>query len=271
MKPQSDIELISPKIAAEYLKHNQSNRPVKPRLVARIAAEINEGRWCLNGQPIIFSDRGTLLDGQHRLLAVIESGASVQAMVTRGVDEQSFASMDSGLSRQGADVLAIRGVTNYRSVAAALSLLVLWDSNRQGQYLRDVSSTKVAQVVSIYPNLEVIVANVHAQIGRNRSLPKTLVAAAAHQFSRVDASEAERWLVDLAVGANLATDDPVFVLRRRLQESSWQTLIPRWQAIAMMVVSWNHRRLGVRPDHYKLWSPSRPFPKVDGLTAGRSE
>lgn len=65
--------------------------------------------WKMNGEAIKFSNTGRLLDGQHRLLACVESGCSVRTLVIRGLPEDTQETMDAGKSRTMANVLELKG------------------------------------------------------------------------------------------------------------------------------------------------------------------
>lgn len=115
------IETITPAIAAEYLKNNTNNRPLKNQWVTDIANMIRRGQWVLDGNPIRFSEDGVLLDGQHRLQAIIRAGIPVQTLVVRGLPKESFKNIDTGRGRSGGDILSIDGCAN--ATAASSSIL----------------------------------------------------------------------------------------------------------------------------------------------------
>jgi len=76
------VETITPEIAAAYLKRKGANRNISHLRVQRYAREMQRGDWLLTGEAIKFCN-GQLMDGQQRLLAVIESGVSVRMPVIR--------------------------------------------------------------------------------------------------------------------------------------------------------------------------------------------
>lgn len=107
------IETITPALAADWLKSNaEYNRKERPRWVHELAASIKDGRWVINGESIVFDEDGFLIDGQHRLSAVVESGIPIRSVVVRDVSRDSFKTIDSGHRRTGADRLSFIGVPN---------------------------------------------------------------------------------------------------------------------------------------------------------------
>lgn len=120
-KVTTSVEIITPDIAKEMLSRNVSNRPIKKQAVDYYVQEIKEGKWMLNGESICFSPEGVLLDGQHRLTAVVESGMSIQSVVVRGIDKSSFATYDTGRNRDASDAFAISEIKNSRCTSSIVA------------------------------------------------------------------------------------------------------------------------------------------------------
>ena len=91
---------VDPAQAMLWLENtNTNNRNVSEKHVARLARDMADGKWMLTHAGIAFSSNGTLLDGQHRLWAVVESGASVEMHVWFNVDPKSMIAIDCGKIR----------------------------------------------------------------------------------------------------------------------------------------------------------------------------
>ena len=88
------IETIGPERAEEYLAANRGNRNIVQAHVAALARDIRNGQWMFNAQPICFSASGRLLNGQHRLTAVLEAGQAIEVLVMRGLPENAFPTYD---------------------------------------------------------------------------------------------------------------------------------------------------------------------------------
>jgi hypothetical protein len=101
------IETITPKQAEKYLQFNTSNRNLRNSLVSQYARDMENGVWKLTHQGVAFNCDGTLLDGQHRLSAIVESGVTVQMLVARGVDSKHQLVMDDHAKRSAGDALTL--------------------------------------------------------------------------------------------------------------------------------------------------------------------
>lgn len=83
-------------------RHNQTH-------VNRLAREIKAGRWQLTHQGIAFDSGGILIDGQHRLWAIIEAGTPVRLRVFYNEPPENRHVLDSGERRSNLDILRITG------------------------------------------------------------------------------------------------------------------------------------------------------------------
>lgn len=90
---------------------------------------MSRSEWELNGDSIRFSETGVLLDGQHRLAAIIKSGVSIETLVVTGLPDSVFDVIDVGARRSAGDVLDIRGYKNYNTVAAAAKMYFVWEAH----------------------------------------------------------------------------------------------------------------------------------------------
>ena len=88
---------VTPDVARRWLKGNSQNRHARQSHVDFLAGEMKNGRWVTTHQGVCIAEDGTLVDGQHRLLAVDQSGVTVEMMVTTGADKEVMPVTDLGL------------------------------------------------------------------------------------------------------------------------------------------------------------------------------
>lgn len=105
---KAEIVNVTPQLAAEWLRSNLNNRPLRRTVVEGLKAAFRRGEYVQTHQGIAFSESGELLDGQHRLTAIAEMrDASFPILVTRDVPIEAFRAMDIGVKRTAADALRI--------------------------------------------------------------------------------------------------------------------------------------------------------------------
>lgn len=125
---RTTIKKINPLIAEECLRNNPNNRKLNRARVRQIAEEMKRGEWRNNGESIVINDRGELVDGQHRLNAIIESGKEyIFNFSTVATEEANF--YDLGLSRSVRDIITMSGnepleAINSPKVTAAMAFLI---------------------------------------------------------------------------------------------------------------------------------------------------
>jgi len=105
----SKLELVGPCLAGEWLATCVHNRRVRSSNVKGLVRDILAGQWETHHQGIAFDGPGHLVDGRHRLLAIIRSNTSVWIHVFRGVPSESQRTMDVGAGRDLADRLTLVG------------------------------------------------------------------------------------------------------------------------------------------------------------------
>jgi hypothetical protein len=99
-KLATQVLTISPEVATYLIELNWSgNRNLQQSVVDRYATEMRHGNWMLTGEPLILSWDGVVIDGQHRLWAVIESAQTVDMNVTFGIDPDAYCKINSGSTR----------------------------------------------------------------------------------------------------------------------------------------------------------------------------
>lgn len=121
-------ELITPEVAKQYLETNTNNRQVRSTHVRTLASDMTSGTYHVTHQGIAFHEDGSLCDGQHRLLAVVESEVHVWMLVTRGLPRIAQSAIDDHARRTASDALRLGlGLEIDRHAVAIIRLLVSVD------------------------------------------------------------------------------------------------------------------------------------------------
>lgn len=103
-EPTTTLEVISPSKAKTFLEDNTTNRSVRRWWVDALAGLITDDKFRLTHQGIAIADDGTILDGQHRLLACVKANRPIKAFVTRGLPRDSVYAIDQGVLRSVVDI-----------------------------------------------------------------------------------------------------------------------------------------------------------------------
>lgn len=246
----SNVETITPKIAEQMLATAGPNRVVNAAAVQRHADAMRNGGWALNGESIIFDDTGCLMDGQHRLSAVVLSGCTVQAMVVRGAESESFMTIDTGTKRAAGQMLGIAGYKYANIMAAGLRLLLDYNHNRLlksriGYY----SHNDILKAAEDHPNFARSAAAA-SKFKLPGILTSSIISFCYYLFAQRDVGAATDFFRRLASGEMLQQGNPVLTLRRRLLKDSQSRLrgrkgqIGRRTLVKLIFRAWNAEREG---------------------------
>lgn len=108
---ETKMMLITPEIAKKYLERNTENRTLRPSWVNTLALAIKNNEFITTHQSIAFSESGRLLDGQHRLHAIVQSNKPVNMLVTTNLAENTFQAIDCGIKRTISDLTGLQNKT----------------------------------------------------------------------------------------------------------------------------------------------------------------
>lgn len=118
------LETITPEKAAAMLRGNVRNRPVRPTRVDYYASEMAAGRWMTTSETIGITDDGRVVDGQHRLLAIQQSGVTLDMWVAYGVPMAAQDVTNFNAPRTLGDQLSLDGMQNTNLIMASVRTIV---------------------------------------------------------------------------------------------------------------------------------------------------
>ena len=214
----SSIERVTPEIATEWLQHNVENRPPRKAWVKELARRMLSGSWMapFGDAAIIFDSNGHLRNGQHRLMAVAESGATIEMHVVRGAPSDCFLVVDSGRSRNPADVVAINGWPNAK-LAAAAARMVHTHSSGNAWWTRGApfDGREAERAMRDHPRLvdHVSAHGCHRAFATMRIPPSFVVF---FSYTARPQDKAQEFISGLESGEGLPAGDPRLALRERL-------------------------------------------------------
>lgn len=262
---------LTPAAATKLLQGNTRNRKISGNRVEQYAADMRRGDWKFNGEAIKVAADGTILDGQHRLLAIAEAEISIEVLLITGLPHEAQESMDQGRPRTLADVLKLRGEKYWIPLATAAR--AVWQYETYGRLIKvsgDGAQATVAQACrTLDRNPELRDSVAYAFVRIRPWMPGTFMCALHFLFATVDPQAADDFVDKLATGADLGRTDPVRVLREQLinAHNSREPYTTR-EKLALTIKAWNHYIAGDETGRLQWTSggPRRePFPQIHGL------
>lgn len=105
-KPRAEIVTATSQLVDALLSMNNNNRNIKKNVVERYKRDIESGNWSLTNQGIGVSEDGVLIDGQHRLQAIMECGyPPIDILIVYGLSMDSQKHVDQQAKRSARDLL----------------------------------------------------------------------------------------------------------------------------------------------------------------------
>lgn len=250
---------LTPEFARELLQNNKSNRPLSNSLIYKYARAIKRGDWRLNGEPVIIFKNGNLGDGQHRCHAVLAAGVAIKTLVVKGVESNTFNTIDAGKSRTGSDVLSINGEVNTVKLAAATRTYL--SSSKSFREAQAITSFQLQECIDAHPEIRYWVQKFCGHNKMVKFLPASFcgyMALASEKHGRV---ELNTFLEQLASGTNLKDRDPALVLRNRLQGQTNTNKLSVLSINAFIIQAINAHLLGKKL-HFLRHTEVEEFPKI---------
>lgn len=253
----TEVMSVSPAMAEKWLGKNVRNRHVSQVRVGKYARSMRRGEWMLTGEAIKFAVNGDLIDGQHRLLAVIEAGKTIRLLVIRGLPSDAQDVLDTGAARTACDQLTIHGHANGAVLAAAAKLAILWETGRfyVNQNEKAVSHREILNFAEGNHILALACGRATA-ISKGSDLKASVAGAAFYELMQVDGEAALEFFDRLADGVNLPASSPILALRNRLRAlRDDKTRVDSQALMALVFRAWNawrdKKRLTALPLYYK--------------------
>lgn len=250
-KIRSGIELIGPEEATSFLAANAENRPLRRALISAYARDIKRGEWRLTGEAIKVSSKGRLLDGQHRLMAIVEAETPVEMLVVYGLPEESQLVMDSGARRTAGDALSLQNVQNAHAVAAAIRLLNKYESGSSFETRPSITYPEIIDYLAKNPDLQGAVNK--AIRTRAIDMPLSALSVSILMLSRLDEEGCRIFFDKLLNRTDLSQGDPILALDTRFKEIRRSGRHAHaGDFLSLVFRAWNYWRRGQRVETLPL-------------------
>ena len=260
-KKTMGVETITPHKAQAYLDAStHKNRTISESRVLSLAIDMEEGRFLLNGETIIFDDDCNVIDGSHRLNAVVLSRATIKSYVVRGaIHADSFETIDSGGMRNGGDVLGISGIVNAQVVSTACNWLFRLKTNN----LMSRKSLNNSQFVKFHNENPGLTESVRMATRTKKLCSVGIMGALHYLFAKKNAALADAFVDQLATGAELSDTDPIYHLRETFirDAAKRHERMGAMYRMAVTIKAWNALRNEQEVKALR-WATAEKFPKI---------
>jgi hypothetical protein len=215
--PVAEVVTLTPVLASLLLERNPVNRPIGKYNMETLRADISGSRFMFNGESLVVSDTGVLIDGQHRCSTVIETRQSIQTVIVSGPSEEARFTIDIGKPKTAANFLHMKGGVDTNNLSATIGLLIQY-ANTGTLVYGSVRATKT-QIVEGFERFRGVEASVEAVHGATKMKlgSRSALAFCHYTFKRrAGAEAADLFMQKLIEGDGLRKGDPIYCARDRL-------------------------------------------------------
>lgn len=258
---ETETRLVNPVEAQAWLDEaNVNNRTLRETVVKRYARDIENGLWLDTYDPIKFDTTGKLIDGQHRLAAVVMADEPVRFTIVRNLDPVTQAVVDTGSVRTLKDALDWSGFTNTAQLAASVTMAIQYEGDGfPNRTFRPTVSEALAWLRQNPGIVECVrmVANLRLPKGLTRSLPSVLL----YECDEDLVEDIEAFFTQVATGEGLNAGDPALALRRYLEPRAAGYRPGRERVAAVTIKALNAYLLGDTINQLK-WTKAGKNPEA---------
>ena len=249
------IAVIGEGEASEIINEkNHGNRRLDRNRVANYKGDMRDGDWKFNGDPIRFCEKGILIDGQHRLSAMIDSGVKeLTFLVVEGIKAQGKKTIDIGKPRTPSDMLAIHHHVKTRDAAAissAIKTIVLYNNRLSVTSRGGMSLLTIPKIEQFFiSNRESLLLSMKfsntSMINHAGVLSRSECLSLHFILSGINLIEAEIFLTPLMTGAGIVSNSNSYHLRNTLLKRAMKTLKISWTDVFYTCIkAWNKDSVG---------------------------
>lgn len=210
-KVVSDLRKITPAMAKKMLDQNVCNRQVRTRWVDQLCKIILDGCWHVTHQGVAFDTQNRLIDGQHRLMAIVKANKAVDMAVAYNLDPEAIYAIDQGKTRSVLDVAGPLGNHDMqitkRHVGTARTMLATFYSVKTPMTNEDTIRYIAKHREAIDFAIEHLTANTHQST--------ILSGVIARAFYTVDRARLKRFCATLCENVTLDSDDQAALVLNR--------------------------------------------------------
>lgn len=282
--------------ASRWLEDRRANRTISEDTVTRYLRDMQEGQWNDGEADLNFDADGRLIDGQHKLLALIQYGKPITFCLKWGCSDSHYMKVDTGRVRTLCDLLEIwysmrhgedERMRNSATVAGAVEVLMIHMMNPLEMQRNGRNKVSPARKVEFFER-HFADGSLEHHVAKCRRYKTDFagwvscshVAAISWLFAQVNEDDSDYYVETLAKGGSgLGPGDPIYVLREQLLKHArkphmaniqgrqlWCYMIKCWNAIQEgreIRQAYKWRVGGQKPESFPLISGFPGWPEWD--------
>lgn len=260
------IVTVTPAMAKKWLDElSERQRKVSPAKWRKWAAFMRVDEWMLSNDAIIFDWNGLLINGQHRLIAVVETGKAQDFIVGRGWNPDTFIIMDRQNTRRTQQFVRGKHSNTLAGAGYYVTLYLRGEYPRPyGANVEPVESLSNIEDKEIGPQIQRAVNAIH-----DADMPKSKIGKLGFlsflywyyvNRAKCDEGSVAEFFVGLGTGVGLRSGDPALAMRNRVLTTAGKLPSRLFEALAIKAIKLHLRGKKMRACR---WLESESFPALE--------
>jgi len=246
----AEMVRMTPEKAKDILDNRNNgigngNRPIRRRQVAQIVDAMVSGEWDPeNGESLKFNKLNELVDGQHRLTALLQYGKALEMFCIFNVSDDAFTSIDSVTKRSGGDTLATYGIKAGNQIAAISTFMMCYGEYEGHSVEAETAPSNKAILAFTNSHPQIIASEKKCQIYRSQGSPiiALSIIAGIHCIATEagNGEMADSFAEQVYTGIGIKKNSGTYLLRQiMLNNVMAKKKIRQREKIAYAIKAWN--------------------------------
>ncbi len=263
--PKYTVEKVDASKAVKWLALiSDKQRGLRDMQVRYLCEAMKSGEWGLSNDAIMFDTNGRLINGQHRLQALIKCGMTFDMLIGRGFQPETYKIIDQQSRRTAGDALAAIGCKDEKVLAAVLNVIHGFQTHGRVSFLRGgrlQGSSPITLLETLSENPDATDA---VTVGRSickslRVSTPTTMAFLYWRLGRIDAETRDYFFETFKTGDGQVRGAMIY--RERLIKGALRKeLMSRETAYALGIKAWNICRNGTEKS-VLIYRPDEDMPE----------
>lgn len=153
---KTETILITPNFAKQILLRADHNRRTKEQKVKLYCRQMKNGEWKTNtGESIKFDINGSLIDGKHRLTALVMADVAIEFLVISDLSPDVFSVLDTGSTRNGCDTFKIVGIKNENIMPSIIAFNNMLNIGAVNKDIKAYQRLTNSELLNVYNSDEI--------------------------------------------------------------------------------------------------------------------
>jgi hypothetical protein len=210
------MRLVTKPAATDLLKRNTHNRKIAKSVVEKYCLDHSAGEWIPNAAGVGFDVNGVLLDGQHRLKMIEESGKPAWLLIVTGLPPKAQETHDRQRKRTLYDVCHLAGMAAVRADVNVATSICKFAS---GQYGWSPSDGQVKAALENHKESITFLREESGVYGK-KGLGRAAICASFVMALELNKEKAIDFIRRFVSGENMTNNFPPMRLRKWVMEDN---------------------------------------------------